>query len=272
MIRACGSPSECTDRSIPRERATAENLSAQTSAMVSRSTGSSAGFAGSESNLASQSRLSTMPRSRWLSRPTRRSAFWYWPASRRALRASPVSASITDSGVRSSWEASAVNSSWRRRACSTGPDAFSPITRVPRNTAPSRTGAATTSAVSSTRWMCSMFARLWAATSQTSPALRAFSRKVPVPNCAVCGRPDRDQADAASGGAPGLAPSARPAAVILQSRIGGDPTSLSSPSGSTAASNPTPCCASPSVSLSWESTCATSLLAAITLNMARAAT
>ena len=48
-------------------------------------------------------------------------AFWYHSASRVPARARLVWASMTDSGVRSSCEASAVNSSWRWRAARWAP-------------------------------------------------------------------------------------------------------------------------------------------------------
>ena len=44
VTQASASPSGRTDRSIPRERATAENLSAQILTMVNTSTGSLAGL------------------------------------------------------------------------------------------------------------------------------------------------------------------------------------------------------------------------------------
>ena len=64
-----------------------------------------------------------------------------------------VWASMTDSGVRSSCEASAVNSSWRWRARPrSGAATRRPIATAPRNTTPSRNGAMSELAEDDVRW------------------------------------------------------------------------------------------------------------------------
>src|ERR1700735_5284786 len=100
-----------------------------------------------------------------------------------------VSALMTLSGVRSSCDAYAVNSSWRRRDCSTGDSALSPMIRDPANMAASSTGAASASPSSSTfsRWTCS--ARFWPATTIAPPRRTASRRKVLAPILALSGRP-----------------------------------------------------------------------------------
>ena len=100
--------------------ASARNRSAPAAAIVARSSGSWPGSGGVESNLASHSRSSTMRLSLPLSPSMRVSTARYSAGLRGALRATLVSALMTLSGVRSSWEASAENSSCRRRDCSTG--------------------------------------------------------------------------------------------------------------------------------------------------------
>ncbi len=65
---------------------------------------------------------------------TRSNAVRYHSALRGSERARLVFASMTESGVRSSWEASAEKSSWRRRATSMGV-----ATRRPTKTAPPKT-------------------------------------------------------------------------------------------------------------------------------------
>ena len=93
-----------------------------------------------------------------------------------------------------------------------------------------------------------------------------------MPSRTVSGWPDGSQEPVGSGGASGLACSMRPVELSRQSRIGGVATSASPPSGSAASANPAPRWASLSVSVSWESTPATSRLAATALKMASAAT
>ena len=61
-------------------------------------------------------------------------------------RQAGVCASMTESGVRSSCEASAVNSSWRWRARSIGAATRRPMATAPRKTTSSRIGAMRTSA------------------------------------------------------------------------------------------------------------------------------
>ena len=90
---------------------------------------------------ASQSRSSTIRRSRVLSWLTRSSTSWYAAGSRGRSRARSTSASMTEIGVRSSCDASAVNSACRRRTSSDGAEARRPTTVAPANTATARIGA-----------------------------------------------------------------------------------------------------------------------------------
>lgn len=105
-----------------------------------------------------------MRRSRALSRPTRDSTSRYAAGSRGRSSASPTSASITEIGVRSSWEASAVNSAWRRRTSSEGAEARRPTTVAPTNTATARVAPNTSSATSRADWTLAVPAMLWPAT------------------------------------------------------------------------------------------------------------
>jgi len=83
---------------------------------------------------------------RLLSTSMRRKAVRYQAASRSWASASDVCASITDSGVRSSWDASAVNSICRCLACSIGVPTRRPMLSAPRNTMASRMGPTISSA------------------------------------------------------------------------------------------------------------------------------
>ena len=91
------------------------------------STGSASGCPPVESNRASQSMSSTRRRVRFSSASIRPKASASQAGSRARARASVVWASMTESGVRSSCEASAVNSSWRWRARSIGVATRRPI-------------------------------------------------------------------------------------------------------------------------------------------------
>ena len=78
---------------------------------------------------------------RFDSRSTLVNALRYQAASRSCASARLVCASMTESGVRSSCEASAVNSSCRRRAASMGAATRRPMATAPKNTPASRNGA-----------------------------------------------------------------------------------------------------------------------------------
>ena len=136
-----GSGATRTPSARCRVSATAANRSAACRASVPRSTGSRAGGAAEASKRASQSMSSRRRRIRLDSRSILPNALRYQAASRSWARASEVWASMTESGVRSSWLASAVNSSWRRRAASMGAATRRPTTTAPRKTKPSRNGA-----------------------------------------------------------------------------------------------------------------------------------
>jgi len=126
---------------------------------------------------------------------------------------------MTDSGVRSSWEASAVNSSWRRRASSTGAAACTPITSAPRNIPSRTTGAATSSTVSSRTMTWERLATLSPATSQPPSARTARTQKMLWPTRAVVSAPAWDQV-VGTGGAAGSLASTAPVAVTRQTMIG----------------------------------------------------
>ncbi len=83
---------------------------------------------------------------RWLSACTRSKAARYQVPSRSLARARVVVASITESGVRSSWEASAVNSICRWRKRSIGAATRRPMLSEPENTTASRIGPTIASA------------------------------------------------------------------------------------------------------------------------------
>ena len=160
------SPARC--RAAPaRDRSTSSSRalkrSTHASAIVAMSTASEPGGGGAASKRASQSRSSTMRLRRPLSRPIRSSTPGSELAS--APRANESSASITLSGVRSSWDASAVNSSCRRRASSIGLAARSPMKSDARKMATRSTGAATSSEVTSTP-------STWDSSVRLSPATR----------------------------------------------------------------------------------------------------
>ncbi len=207
---------------------TARNRSAQAWASVLRSTGSSPGGGGRESNRASQSMSSTRLRSRWLSPWIRASASRYSPASRGADRATSASARITLSGVRSSCEASAVNSSWRRRDCSTGASARRPTTSRPPNIASSRNGPAMISPYSSRRLVCSSPATLWPATSQPSPSRASLNRNGPSEAAsAENANPSRGERTDGGAGASGLCPVTAPPGSVAQRKTGAESASMS---------------------------------------------
>ena len=114
-----------------RVSATAANRSAACAASTPRSTGSAGGGCRRRRR---SGRATACPRAAGACASTRGppvKALRYQAASRSCARASEVCASITDSGVRSSCEASAVNSSWRRRAASMGAATRRPMTTAP---------------------------------------------------------------------------------------------------------------------------------------------
>ncbi len=82
----------------------------------------------------------------WFSRSTRSNAARYQVTDRSCDSARLVCASITERGVRSSWDASAVKSSWRWRARSMGAATRRPMPTAPRKTSASRIGPITDSA------------------------------------------------------------------------------------------------------------------------------
>ena len=168
-----------------------------------------------------------MLRSRWLSRSMRCRVARYSSAARGALSAMPISALITDSGVRSSCEASAVNSSWRRRECSTGDSARSPMISDPANMASSSTGATATSPSCSTSATCCCSARLWPATSRPAPWPVLTSRNGLVPSCTVAGPPPAGTRLAGSAGAPSVSGTGRCPGGARQTNTGASSTSLS---------------------------------------------
>ena len=239
---------------------TARNRSAHAWASVAKSTGSSPGGGGRESNLASHSMSSTSWRSRRLSPWMRVSASRYSAASRGLDRATSASARITLSGVRSSCEASAVNSSWRRRDCSTGASARRPTTSEPKNIASRTNGPAMSSAYSSSRSVCASPVRLWPAISQPVPWRAVFSRNAAAePTRAVKASPSRGgcavSRPAGSAGAPRLCAVTVPAVFAAHTKTG-----VASSSASSSALAPVAAGRAPSGSARWLSSagsCAT---------------
>ncbi len=193
--------------------ASARNRSAQAAAMVARSSGSSTGSGGVESNRASQSRSSTIRRSLPPSPSMRESTARYSAGSRGALSATLVSALITLSGVRSSCEASAVNSSCRLRDCSTGSSARMPIVSAPPNMASSRIGATSVSPSRSSAVRWSLLARPWPAMNLVPRTSAATNRNGPCASRIVTARPAASRKLAGSAGPTGPGSVSGPAAV-----------------------------------------------------------
>jgi hypothetical protein len=135
-----------TSRARLRASATTPNRSAAWAARIPRSTGSAFGGAWVASNRANQSRSSSRRRIRFDSWSTRSKAVRYQATSRAWVMARLVWASMTESGVRSSCEASAVKSSWRWRASSIGVATRRPIRTAPKKTNARSAGAISTSA------------------------------------------------------------------------------------------------------------------------------
>ena len=139
----------------------------------------------------------------------------------------PISALITLSGVRSSCEASAVNSSWRRRECSTGDSARSPMISDPANMASSSTGATATSPSCSTSATCCCSARLCPATSRAAPWPAVTSRNGLAPSCTVAAPRPAGTRAAGSAGAPSVSGTGCSPGTARQTNTGASSTSLS---------------------------------------------
>ena len=176
------------DSSTPCADAKAANRSTHplTSSLTSvRFTPSGCG--GSSSARANQSKSSTILLSRWLSRLTLWRTSRYSEGSRGRSSAMSISASITEMGVRSSWEASAVNSACRRRTNSEGADARRPTTVAPPNTTTAKMAPNTSSATRSADWTLEIEAALWPTTSNPPRTGSVSNRTFEVPTASVTG-------------------------------------------------------------------------------------